>query len=89
MLICHLSYGLVADLLECLIQRCLSYNTRDTRVAYDYVKACALDPTITKLVLIGHSQGGIVISLVLDQLFADIPPSCVSKLVISPTKAVL
>ena len=30
--------------------------------------------------LIGHSQGGIIISLVLDQLFAELPVSCISKL---------
>ena len=75
------TYGLVADLIECLIQRCFSYRTMDVRVTYDYVKACLIDPTVTKVVLIGHSQGGIIISLVLDELFADLPRSAVSKLV--------
>lgn len=75
------SYGLVADLIECLIQRCFSYRTMDVRVTYDYVKACLADPTVTKVVLIGHSQGGIIISMVLDELFADLPRSTVSKLV--------
>lgn len=50
-------------------------------MAYDYVKACVTDPTVNKLVLIGHSQGGIVISLIIDQLLADIPASYISKLV--------
>ena len=49
------SYGLVADLIECLIQRCFSYRTMDVRVTYDYVKACLIDPTVTKVVLIGVS----------------------------------
>ena len=33
-----------------------------------------------KVVLIGHSQGGIIVSLVLDELFAELPTSCMSKL---------
>ena len=71
----------MADLIECLIQRCFSYRTMDVRVTYDYVKACLIDPTVTKVVLLGHSQGGIIISLVLDELFTDLPRSAVSKLV--------
>ena len=30
--------------------------------------------------MIGHSQGGIIISLVIDQLFSELPASCMSKL---------
>ncbi|MCJ1415739.1 hypothetical protein MMC32_002072 [Xylographa parallela] len=74
------TYGLVADLLECLVQRCLAFNTMDVRVAYDYTKACLLDPTIDKVVLIAHSQGGIIASLVLDSLYADLPCAIISKL---------
>ena len=33
-----------------------------------------------KAVLIGHSQGGIIVSLVLDELFAELPATCMSKL---------
>ncbi|MCJ1467638.1 hypothetical protein MMC07_006263, partial [Pseudocyphellaria aurata] len=74
------SNGLIADVVECLIQRCFAYNTRDIRVTIDYVKACLADPTITKVILIGHSQGGIIISLALDYLFADLPATTISKL---------
>ena len=74
-------YGMIADLLECLVQRCLAFKTTDVRVAYDYTKACLLDPTITKVVLIGHSQGGLIASMVLDDLFADVPSEVLSKLV--------
>ena len=74
-------YGLVADLAECLLQRVFSYSTMDVRVAYDYVKACLADPTVSKVVLIAHSQGGIIASLVLDRLFADLPSESISKLV--------
>ncbi|MCJ1392014.1 hypothetical protein MMC18_004881 [Xylographa bjoerkii] len=74
------TYGLIADLLECLVQRCLAFNTMDVRVAYDYTKACLLDPTVNKVVLIVHSQGGIIASLVLDSLYADLPCAIISKL---------
>ena len=58
----------------------MSFSTLDTRIAYDYVKACLADPTVKKVVLIGHSQGGIIVSLVLDRLFADLPAETVAKL---------
>ena len=74
------SYGLPADLLECLIQRTFGYRTYDVRVTYAYVKAILVDPTVDKVILIGHSQGGIIISLVLDQLFDELPTSCMKKL---------
>ncbi|KAL9100758.1 MAG: hypothetical protein Q9163_003907 [Psora crenata] len=74
------TYGLVADVLECLIQRVFAYKTTDVRVAYEQVKAVLCDPTVSKVVLIGHSQGGIIISLVVDQLFDQLPSSTMSKL---------
>jgi putative lipase involved disintegration of autophagic bodies len=75
------SYGLIADLLECILQRCLSYYTKDCRIAYGYVKACLADPSVTKVVLIGHSQGGIIASTVLDKLFGELPTATITKLV--------
>ena len=57
------SFGLVADLLECLIQRCFDYKTRDVRIAYLSLKPVLMDVTVKKVVLIGHSQGGLIISL--------------------------
>ena len=74
------SFGLVADVLECLIQRCFAYKTNDVRVAYNSVKPLLTDRTVTKIVLLGHSQGGIIVSLVLDQLFAEMPPENMAKL---------
>jgi len=53
----------------------------DVRVAYDYIKACLLDPTVTKIVLVAHSQGGIIASMVMDGLFADLPADIMWKLV--------
>lgn len=75
------TYGIIADLLECLVQRCFAFKTMDVRVAYDHTKACLIDPAVSKVVLIAHSQGGIIASLVLDCLYADLPCDIVSKLV--------
>lgn len=72
--------GLIGDLIECVIQRSFSYNNYCTRYSYDYVKASLADPNIKKVVLIGHSQGAIVVSMVLDLLFADMPVEKTSKL---------
>ncbi len=49
-------------------------------MTYAYVKAILVDPTVHKVILIGHSQGGIIVSLVLDQLFDELPTSCMAKL---------
>ena len=64
-----------------LIQRDFSYNTSDVRVAYDYVKACLCDPTVQKVVLVGHSQGGIIVSMVIDELLTDLPQEVFGKIV--------
>lgn len=74
------SYGLPGDILECLVQRCFAYSSMDVRVAHSYIKATLLDPTVNKVVLVGHSQGGIILSLVIDELFTELPASCMSKL---------
>ncbi|KAL9610406.1 MAG: hypothetical protein Q9167_004889 [Letrouitia subvulpina] len=74
------SYGFISDLLECLIQRTMSFNSIDVRVTYEYVKAYLSEPAVKKVVLIAHSQGGIIISMVLDHLFSELPTSIISKL---------
>ena len=63
-------------MIECLIQRDFGYNTKDIRVAYTNIKQALLDPSITKVVVIAHSQGGIVLSNALDNLLADLPREC-------------
>ena len=50
-------------------------------MAYGQVKANLIDPSVKKVVLIGHSQGGIIASMVVDRLLADLPIETVSKLV--------
>ena len=64
----------------CLIQRAISYHNTSVRLTSAYVKAILVDPTITKVVLIGHSQGGIIVSLVIDDLLAQLPARTMSKL---------
>ena len=50
-------------------------------MAYEYVKSYLSDPTVNKVILVGHSQGGIIVSMVVDRLLADLPIETVSKLV--------
>lgn len=49
-------------------------------MAYDYVKETLVGSAVQKVVLIGHSQGGIIISMVLDMLYADLSSHDVEKL---------
>lgn len=74
------TFGVVFDLMECLIQRCFSYSTEDTRIMYQHLKSILMDPKITKVVVIAHSQGGIILSTALDSLFADLPCGAFDKL---------
>ncbi|KAF2139314.1 uncharacterized protein K452DRAFT_75157 [Aplosporella prunicola CBS 121167] len=74
------SYGVIGDVLECMIQRCFSYNTSDVRCTYEVLKLHILDPSVDKVVVIAHSQGGIIISLALDRMFAEMPSRALSKL---------
>ena len=64
----------------CLIQRAISYHDLGSRMTYDYVKAVLVDPTVTKVVLIGHSQGGILVSQAIDDLLSQVPVRTMSKL---------
>jgi hypothetical protein len=74
------TYGVIFDLIECLIQRDFSYMTSDVRIAYNTLKTTLLNPNCEKLVLIAHSQGGIIVAAALDALYAELEPSVVSKL---------
>ena len=64
----------------CLIQRAISYHDLGSRKTYDHVKALLVDPTVTKVVLIGHSQGGILVSQAIDDLLSQVPIRTMSKL---------
>jgi len=75
------SFGIIGDLLECLIQRDFSYATLDVRVTYEALSAALQDDEIHKLVVIAHSQGGILVSLALERLYSELPVQIFRKLV--------
>jgi hypothetical protein len=77
------TYGVIGDLFECILQRSFNLFTEETRVCYEYVKAYCADPEVKKVVLIAHSQGCIMASQILDQLYVDLPAEAVSKLEVS------
>jgi hypothetical protein len=74
------TYGVFGDLFECIMQRAFNLFTEETRVCYEYIKSYALDPQVKKVVLIAHSQGCIMASQILDQLYLDLPVGAISKL---------
>ncbi|KAJ5167522.1 uncharacterized protein N7482_006303 [Penicillium canariense] len=75
-----LSVGLPFDLIECLIQRDLTYATGDIRRSYVLLKEALLDPAVEKVVLILHSQGGIEGGLVIDWLLDELPQDLLHQL---------
>ena len=62
------------------MQRSFDLFTEETRVCYKYVKAYCADPEVKKVVLIAHSQGCIMASQILDQLYLDLLVEAVAKL---------
>ncbi|KAJ5114296.1 hypothetical protein NUU61_000055 [Penicillium alfredii] len=65
--------GIIFDLLECLIQRDLSYATDDVRSTYELLKKALLNPNCDKVVLLLHSQGAIEGGLIIDWLLDELP----------------
>lgn len=74
------TYGVLGDLFECIMQRAFNLFTEETRVCYEYMKAYCADPDVKKVVMIAHSQGCIMASQILDQLYVDLPAESVAKL---------
>ena len=74
------TYGILGDLVECIIQRAFRFYSAETWQSYGFIKAYCMDPEVTKVVMIGHSQGGIMASQILDELYMDLPSDAVSKL---------
>lgn len=74
------SFGVPFDLIECLIQRSFAYHTSDVRVATASLTLALEDPAVTKIVVMAHSQGGLILSLVLDRLYSVLPASLFAKL---------
>ncbi|KAG0095977.1 hypothetical protein BGZ93_005159 [Podila epicladia] len=65
------TFGLILDVFECIIQRCFGYTTEDARQLYYSVQSELRKDDIHKVVLIAHSQGAIIASLVVDRLLAS------------------
>ncbi|EXJ58207.1 hypothetical protein A1O7_05632 [Cladophialophora yegresii CBS 114405] len=72
--------GIIFDVLECIIQRDLSFATTDIRTAYAAILEILQDDKIHKVVLILHSQGGIEGGLVLDWLYDTVAADQLRKL---------
>lgn len=65
------TYGILFDLLQCILERDFLYATTDIRRSYVTIKASVLDPKHKKVVLILHSQGGIEGGMILDWLLTE------------------
>lgn len=72
--------GVWFDLIECLIQRDLLWPTDDVRDGYRVLSSAIRNAGLKRVVLISHSQGGIILSAWLDQLLDDFPHSQLAKL---------
>ncbi|KAL1892936.1 hypothetical protein Cpir12675_004346 [Ceratocystis pirilliformis] len=59
---------------------CFGYATRDVRSCYAIVKQILINPDIEKVVLISHSQGGIITSMVIDWALQELPQDLVRKI---------
>ncbi|KAF9084654.1 hypothetical protein BGX29_002446 [Mortierella sp. GBA35] len=64
----------------CIIQRCFLYTTDDTRQLYATAQRELRDPNNLRVVLIAHSQGALIASLVVDRLVASETTANLKKL---------
>jgi hypothetical protein len=74
------SAGILFDVLQCLIQRNFNYATSDIRSCYAIVKEKLYDPSLTKVIFILHSQGGIEGGMIIDWLLQEVPQDLLAKL---------
>ncbi|KAH7124063.1 hypothetical protein B0J11DRAFT_568956 [Dendryphion nanum] len=74
------TYGIIFDLIQCIIERNFCYATFDVRNSYLLIKDCLLQEQHKKVILILHSQGGIEGSLILDWLLSELPHDLLQKL---------
>lgn len=71
--------GMLSDMIQCLVERALSYPANDVREGFAMVQK-ALCEDYDKVVIILHSQGGIDGSLMLDWLYASVPEAALGKI---------
>ncbi|ODN74204.1 hypothetical protein L202_07650 [Cryptococcus amylolentus CBS 6039] len=74
------TYGIWFDLVECMVQRDLLWETTDIRDGYNVLTKELEKPEKKKVVLIAHSQGGIITSAWVDRLVSQYSPETLSKL---------
>ncbi|KAL2826653.1 hypothetical protein BDW59DRAFT_179368 [Aspergillus cavernicola] len=72
--------GIILDLVECLIQRDLDYKTVAIRQGRAQLRGALAAPTTKKVVLIAHSQGGIIAASIIDWLFGELSYAQMRKL---------
>ena len=65
--------GVPVDLIECFFQRSLNSLTRPAEYTFERVHDAFINPRYRRVVLLGHSQGGIIISNVLQMLLDRYP----------------
>jgi hypothetical protein len=74
------TYGFLGDILECVVQRSFGFRTAETRIALPIIRAYLQDPQIYRVVFIAHSQGGLLASHILDDLYTDLAETDLRKL---------
>ncbi|KAF2013267.1 hypothetical protein BU24DRAFT_233624 [Aaosphaeria arxii CBS 175.79] len=74
------TYGVIFDLIQCIIERNFCYSTFDVRHSYALIKQSILDEKYDKVIVIFHSQGGIQGSLMMDWLYAELAHDMLQKL---------
>ncbi|TDZ20115.1 hypothetical protein Cob_v007186 [Colletotrichum orbiculare MAFF 240422] len=72
--------GIIFDLIQCLVERCLYFGTSDTRACFAVISESIMRPENEKVVLLLHSQGGIKGSIILDWLINQHPREMLQKL---------
>lgn len=72
--------GIIFDVIQCLLERCLYFGTTDTRVCFSHISTALLNQDKKKVILILHSQGGLEGSIILDWLINQHPREVLQKL---------
>ncbi|KAH7010575.1 uncharacterized protein B0I36DRAFT_341639 [Microdochium trichocladiopsis] len=74
------TYGFLGDIVECVLQRSFGFRTSETRVAYPILEGFLNDANVSRVVLIAHSQGGIIASHILRDLYTRVSIANLRKL---------
>ncbi|KAF2843272.1 hypothetical protein M501DRAFT_1028083 [Patellaria atrata CBS 101060] len=74
------THGAIADMLQSLLQHSLNLPTSPTRIAFSLLKPHLLDPGVTKVAVLAHGHGALVLALTLDKLLLHVPWRALGKL---------